>query len=235
MEINNYNIDSYTKNYLDRCVDKFRIELLNESYLISKKCGNGKITPDIIDKAMRSELKQHDVNTNYRRNRKIVFYGILVGLLYTMCGCIVFFIQNTDFNPEKELGQFIIGIGLMLVLIFTSLSFLYTNKKRMLEENQNRLSQRQFLIVEKWSEIEKIVSSISNKKLVTIQSILPELLNLCKDLVSNDEISSVLYLRNKVLHEDIDLSDFEIYNAIGIEDKILAILKMHYSANVGKR
>lgn len=37
MEINNYKIDSLDKEYLDECVNSFRLDLLHEAYMLSKR------------------------------------------------------------------------------------------------------------------------------------------------------------------------------------------------------
>ena len=70
-----------------------------------------------------------------------------------------------------------------------------------------------------------MVSTIFKKKVITIQDVLPQLLDLCKDEVTVDEVSNVLFLRNKIVHENTMLSDFEINNTIDIENRIIALLK----------
>lgn len=74
-------------------------------------------------------------------------------------------------------------------------------------------------------KFEKLVSTIFKKKVITIQDVLPQLLDLCKDEVTVDEVSNVLFLRNKIVHENTLLSDFEINNTIDIENRIIALLK----------
>lgn len=224
MEINNYNIDSYSKEYLDRCVDNFRLSLLNEAYLFAKKNGDNQIDISSIDYALHKLLKNRDATAVSRlKRRRYTYLGMLIGLIYTLCGCIVFFIQNLDFQPDKDLGQMIIGVGLATVVFFACWGT-YSNRKH-IYENESVQPHRQFLVVEKWSEIEMMVSSIYQMKVITIQSILPKLLELCKDEISVDDISSVLYIRNKILHDNVMLSNFEFYNSINIENKIIDLLK----------
>lgn len=229
MEINNYNIDSYSKDYLDRCVDKFRLSLLNEAYLYSRKNGDEQINFVSIDFALRKLLKNRNSDSiNRAKRRRLSYLGVLTGLLYTLCGCIIFIIQNSDFEPNKDLGQMVIGIGLAVVVLFTCLGIFF-NKRRIYDNEGILQPHRQFLIVEKWSEIEKMVSLICHMKIVTIQSVLPKLMELCQDEITIDDVSSVLFLRNKIVHENVELSQFEFHNAIAIENRILALL--HDKAN----
>ena len=81
------------------------------------------------------------------------------------------------------------------------------------------------MIVHKWSEIENLVNSMSPMSVNTIQSILPILLDICKEDISSDDISSVLYLRNKILHDNASIPDFEIDLALRTENRIISKLK----------
>ena len=225
MEINNYNIDSCSKEYLDRCVDNFRLNLINESYLVSRKKGMNHIDSMSIDVAQHKLLKTRDINADYNfKYRRVAYLGTLTGLLYILCGCIVYLIQNINFNPGKELGQLIIGLGAAIVVLFICLGVV-NDKRRLYDRMYTLQPHRQLIIVEKWSEIEKLVSTIFKQKVITIQDVLPQLLDLCKDEVTVDEVSNVLFLRNKIVHENTMLSDFEINNTIDIENRIIALLK----------
>lgn len=81
------------------------------------------------------------------------------------------------------------------------------------------------MIVHKWSEIENLVNSMTPMRVNTIQSILPILLDICKEDISSDDISSVLYLRNKILHDNASIPDFEIDLALRTENRIISKLK----------
>lgn len=98
---------------------------------------------------------------------------------------------------------------------------IFVNKSRHLfaTENSNKLN-KQYMIVHKWSEIENLVNSMSPMRVNTIQSILPILLDICKE-----DISSVLYLRNKILHDNASIPDFEIDLALRTENRIISKLK----------
>ena len=55
--------------------------------------------------------------------------------------------------------------------------------------------------------------------------ILLTLLDICKEDISSDDISSVLYLRNKILHDNASIPDFEIDLALRTENRIISKLK----------
>ena len=117
--------------------------------------------------------------------------------------------SSASFSVQKELGQWKFARGIMCIMqeVFSmpaSLLIVPPNEK---------------------SEIEKLVSTIYKKEVITIQAVLPQLLDLCKDEVTVDEVSNVLFLRNKIVHENTMLSNFEINNTIDIENKIIALLK----------
>ncbi len=227
METNNYNIDAITNEYLNQCVSSFRMDLLHEAFLMSINNKDEHITKHAIDEALFKILRNEV--SSYRKadykNRKIVNYGILIGLLYTLCGCIIFVVQNTTFKPEKDLGQMVMVIGLSLSVIFATWGILIKKAKHLSVYESTIQPHRQYLIIHKWIEIERLLNSFTSIEVNTIQSLLPKLLDLCKGTVSPDEISNVLYLRNKIIHENIKLSDLEINMAIRTENKIIAKLQ----------
>lgn len=227
MEINNYKIDSLDKEYLDECVNSFRLDVLHEAYMLSKKRSEAGITQSSIDEALSNILRNDNVSSKrlYFRGRRLVYLGVLLGLLYTVCGCVIFFVQNTNFRPDKDLGQFVMILGLAVSACFAILGF-FVNKSRHLlaPENSNKLN-KQYMIVHKWSEIENLVNSMTPTRVNTIQSILPTLLDICKGDISSDDISSVLYLRNKILHDNASIPDFEIDLALRTENRIISKLK----------
>lgn len=109
MEINNYKIDPLDKEYLDECVNSFRLDLLHEAYMLSKKRDEEGISQKSIDEALANILRNNNVSSKrlYFKGRRLVYLGVLTGLLYTVCGSVIFFVQNTNFRPDKDLGQFV--------------------------------------------------------------------------------------------------------------------------------
>jgi len=172
-------------------------------------------------------LRNNNVSSKrlYFKGRRLVYLGVLTGLLYTVCGSVIFFVQNTNFRPDKDLGQFVMILGLAVSACFAIFG-IFVNKSRHLfaTENSNKLN-KQYMIVHKWSEIENLVNSMSPMRVNTIQSILPILLDICKEDISSDDISSVLYLRNKILHDNASIPDFEIDLALRTENRIISKLK----------
>lgn len=126
-------------------------------------------------------------------------------------------------DADKDAAKFVKS-GAAMVVLFVCLGVV-NNKRHLYDRIYSLQPHRQLIIVEKWSEIEKLVSTIFKKKVITIQDVLPQLLDLCKDEVTVDEVSNVLFLRNKIVHENTMLSDFEINNTIDIENRIIALLK----------
>lgn len=227
MEINNYKIDPLDKEYLDECVNSFRLDLLHEAYMLSKKSDEEGISQKSIDEALANIVRNNNVSSKrvYFKGKRLVYLGVLTGLLYTVCGSVIFFVQNTNFRPDKDLGQFVMIMGLAVSACFAIFG-IFVNKSRHLfaTENSNKLN-KQYMIVHKWSEIENLVNSMSPMRVNTIQSILPILLDICKEDISSDDISSVLYLRNKILHDNASIPDFEIDLALRTENRIISKLK----------
>ena len=207
MEINNYKIDPLDKEYLDECVNSFRLDLLHEAYMLSKKRDEEGISQKSIDEALANILRNNNVSSKrlYFKGRRLVYLGVLTGLLYTVCGSVIFFVQNTNFRPDKDLGQFVMILGLAVSACFAIFG-IFVNKSRHLfaTENSNKLN-KQYMIVHKWSEIENLVNSMSPMRVNTI--------------------SSVLYLRNKILHDNASIPDFEIDLALRTENRIISKLK----------
>ena len=196
MEINNYKIDPLDKEYLDECVNSFRLDLLHEAYMLSKKSDEEGISQKSIDEALANILRNNNVSS-----------------------------KRVNFRPDKDLGQFVMIMGLAVSACFAIFG-IFVNKSRHLfaTENSNKLN-KQYMIVHKWSEIENLVNSMSPMRVNTIQSILPILLDICKEDISSDDISSVLYLRNKILHDNASIPDFEIDLALRTENRIISKLK----------
>ena len=141
MEINNYKIDPLDKEYLDECVNRFRLDLLHEAYMLSKKRGEEGISQNSIDEALANILKSDNVSSKrlYFKGRRLVYLGVLTGLLYTVCGSVIFFMQNTNFRPDKDLGQFVMVMGLAVSACFAIFG-IFVNKSRHLfaTENSNK-------------------------------------------------------------------------------------------------
>lgn len=63
MEINNYKIDPLDKEYLDECVNSFRLDLLHEAYMLSKKSDDEGISQKSIDEALANILRNNNVSS----------------------------------------------------------------------------------------------------------------------------------------------------------------------------
>lgn len=227
MEVNKYNLDAITNEYVNDCVSNFRMDLLHEAYLISIKSKDKNITQHTVDEAL-FRIRKNENSTTRRvdyKYKKLASYGVLIGLLYTLCGCIIFVVQNTAFRPEKDLGQMVMVIGLSVSVIFSAWNILINKARQMSLSDSSVRSQHQYLVIHKWIKIESLVNSFTPIEVSTIQNLLPKLQDICKGVVSADDISTVLYVRNKILHENGKVSDLEVEMAVRIENLIISKLQ----------
>lgn len=74
---------------------------------------------------MANILRNNNVSSKrvYFKGKRLVYLGVLTGLLYTVCGSVIFFVQNTNFRPDKDLGQFVMIMGLAVSACFAILEF----------------------------------------------------------------------------------------------------------------
>ena len=80
MEINNYKIDPLDKEYLDECVNSFRLDLLHEAYMLSKKSDDEGISQKSIDEALANILRNNNVSS-----KRVYFKGRRVNRITLYC------------------------------------------------------------------------------------------------------------------------------------------------------
>ncbi|WP_444379461.1 hypothetical protein [Prevotella sp.] len=219
-----YCIDLNAQDLLEKGLVDVREVLLNIAYLNSEKRGDSQILESDVEVALEKVLKTKDAISKENRIRKWLKIWALSGMLYSFIGVFVFVVQNMRFDPSKQLGLLIIGLG-MTLSVFSIFALSMLNHSRWLYKlSTDETGIDQFQVVRKWNEIEQLLVSTMKIKSKNYQVLLSYLIGLCNERISTKELTELIVLRNRLVHENVTLPRDEILNALATENKIISIL-----------
>ena len=158
----NESMTNSAKYALDDILHEYRENLLEEAYMYSSsdKHGNKEISLKDIYYA-KDRIERSLINNQPQQNKKKRFYYILAlsGIMYSMIGAIIFIIQNSVFDIQKDLGIILSVVGLFITIY----SYILYKLKDQSENNQYKelylLRHHHvddFLVVKLWAQIEKL-------------------------------------------------------------------------------
>lgn len=189
-----YCIDLNAQDLLEKGLVDVREVLLNIAYLNSEKRGDSQILESDVEVALEKVLKTKDAISKENRIRKWLKIWALSGMLYSFIGVFVFVVQNMRFDPSKQLGLLIIGLG-MTLSVFSIFALSMLNHSRWLYKlSTDETGIDQFQVVRKWNEIEQLLVSTMKIKSKNYQVLLSYLIGLC-----NERISTIMNTANLLL------------------------------------
>lgn len=223
---NNMVLDTFATEYLEMSLNDLRQKLIDEAYMNSQNRESSIIEKIDVEAAINKIVKHKKVLSTEFKIRRLTRLVALTGICYSCIGMLIFIFQNTVIDPKKDLGLILIGIGMSITMGSYLLLSLFNNRKDFGKNRTNEeTKQEQYLIVQKWKEIEEMVSSTMDVKIRNFQYLLASLIQLCDGKISIDELANLVSLRNKIVHEDVVFHKDVILKALVLEDKIISILK----------
>lgn len=218
-------LDAVTSEYLERFLNDMRQKMINNAYLSSQRRKSTIIEKQDINAAIENVVNNKQRKTTNMKVRKMMRLTALTGVLYSLIGLLIFIFQNIEFDPKKDLGSIILGIGVSITIISCLFLQRLNHHDVLKEKSYDSKQQAQFLIVQKWTEIENLVSSKMNVKIKNFQFLLSGLIKLCEGKIEIHELADLVSLRNQIVHEDVILHNDEIMHALILESRIISILK----------
>lgn len=223
---NNMVLDTFATEYLEISLNDLRQKLIDEAYMNSQNRESSIIEKIDVEAAINKIVKHKKVMSTEFKIRRLTRLVALTGICYSGIGMLIFIFQNTVIDPKKDLGLILIGIGMSITMGSYLLLSLFNNRKDFGKNRTNEeTKQEQYLIVQKWKEIEEMVSYTMDVKIKNFQYLLASLIQLCDGKISIDELANLVSLRNKIVHEDVVFHKDVILKALVLEDKIISILK----------
>lgn len=219
-------LDTFATEYLEISLNDLRQKLIDEAYMNSQNRESSIIEKIDVEAAINKIVKHKKVMSTEFKIRRLTRLVALTGICYSGIGMLIFIFQNTVIDPKKDLGLILIGIGMSITMGSYLLLSLFNNRKDFGKNRTNEeTKQEQYLIVQKWKEIEEMVSYTMDVKIKNFQYLLASLIQLCDGKISIDELANLVSLRNKIVHEDVVFHKDVILKALVLEDKIISILK----------
>ena len=122
-------LDAETTVYLDRSLNELRQRLLKDA---ARSANNGKIEKQDIDNAIENLARTKTSVSWDKKMHRMLYLLSITGVFYSMIGILVFVFQNIDFNPHRDIGLLIIGIGMSLTVMSTLFNSILKNRRKTL-------------------------------------------------------------------------------------------------------
>lgn len=188
---------------------------------------------DILEaKESLFKAKLEKEKAEYRRKRMMMLISS-TGALYSVIGIFIYIYQNKDFTIEKNLGLIITFVGILTAIMGFFYSFLFTKRYDAIQkvDSEYQNDDNDFDIIKKWQIIEKLGSNLMRQKGYSTnesKSINDILKFLSMELKSDKlylEMRELLSIRNKILHEEYNLSRNEKQLYLNKAEKIIKLLE----------
>ncbi len=221
------------KEALGELTEKFREDLLSKALDNAQKrdTANKEISlRDILDaKQLFGKLEEKE-KYEFKIKRKTLLISIS-GAVYAIAGILIYLFQNNRFTLENDLGLIIAVIGILLSLI----SFLYGQinfKKDLFTTTSTFKSTTDYEIVNRWQIIETLAKQLmtDDDQREAKNNSVGFLIRFLSHKVAEDkkeflQIRELLQIRNKILHEDYNLSDVDRKRYLDFADVLIQRLE----------
>lgn len=232
VEIYNEKLTPSAKEALESTMIEFQELILQKANSIAQK---GQTADKEISLRDIIEAKEALFNSKVEKDRadyrgkRLMTYITLSGALYSIVGVALYVIQNKKFSIEKDLGLLVAFTGVITIFLgfaYAQLLNKRQSEKRILRE-EDLFEENDFELIRRWQIIEKMGSNLmmksgySSNQAKSINDILRFLsLELRNDRLSSD-LKELLTMRNKILHEQYQLSRHEKQFYLDKADKII--------------
>ncbi len=222
---------------LDKMVSEYRDSLLEKAFLLAQERETASKEISLRDILETNQLKHSGIGIEKSENRKKRMISLLAlsGAVYSVLGILIYLFQNKKFAVETDLGLIIAITGIIISLI----SFLYgqlISKRYSFTQTTTATSiysqSNDYDIVKRWQIIETLAKKFmteADQKEAKNNSV-GFLIRFLSHKVAKDEkeflkIRELLQMRNKILHQQYNMSDNERKEFLELADDLIERLE----------
>ena len=231
--------DSLTKSAkyaLDDILNEYRDNLLGEAYMSSTNNDSGKKEISVKDIYYAKEIiERSNKNVLFRINKRKRLYSLfaLSGIVYTMIGALIFFVQNSSFDMDKDLGPLLSLMGLFITVVSYILYKLYDQKENYSNKEFNFMRSYHvddFMVVRLWTQIEQLgqkMMRLDNYEVdrTNVSSVIAYLNTILTEAGDGIKLKDILQTRNEIVHGVTEHSKAKIEEIIATENLFIEKLE----------
>jgi hypothetical protein len=229
------------KEELDKITSEFREMLFERAFSIANERDTASKEISLRDILEAQQfLRQVNSRSNRIEEKKSRFFTLITisAIIYAIGGIIIYLVINKNFSFEKDLGLIIAIVGVLLAL-FSMLGLLFTKKfnNSSLFNSEKRIEKTEdnFELVRRWQKIEELSKKLmteSDEKGSTPNSVGFQIRFLSHKIAKDEteflKIRELLQIRNKILHENYNISPKEFNQFIRFADELIERLEFIY-------
>jgi hypothetical protein len=229
------------KEELDKITSEFREMLFERAFSIANERDTASKEISLRDILEAQQfLRQVNSRSNRIEEKKSRFFTLITisAIIYAIGGIIIYLVINKNFSFEKDLGLIIAIVGVLLAL-FSMLGLLFTKKfnNSSLFNSERRIEKTEdnFELVRRWQKIEELSKKLmteSDEKGSTPNSVGFQIRFLSHKIAKDEteflKIRELLQIRNKILHENYNISPKEFNQFIRFADELIERLEFIY-------
>lgn len=231
--------DSLTKSAkyaLDDILNEYRDNLLGEAYMTSTNNDSGKKEISVKDIYYAKEIiERSNKNVLFRINKRKRLYSLfaLSGIVYTMIGALIFFVQNSSFDLHKDLGPLLSLMGLFVTIFSYILYKFYDQNEDYSNKELNIIRSYyvdDFIVVRLWTQIEQLgqkIMRLDNFEVdrTNVSSVIAYLNTILTETGDRIKLKDILQTRNEIVHGVTEHSKAKIEEIIATENLFIEKLE----------
>lgn len=231
--------DSLTKSAkyaLDDILNEYRDNLLGEAYMTSTNNDSGKKEISVKDIYYAKEIiERSNKNVFFRINKRKRLYSLfaLSGIVYTMIGALIFFVQNSSFDLHKDLGPLLSLMGLFVTIFSYILYKFYDQNENYSNKELNIIRSYyvdDFMVVRLWTQIEQLgqkMMRLDNFEVdrTNVSSVIAYLNTILTETGDRIKLKDILQTRNEIVHGVTEHSKAKIEEIIATENLFIEKLE----------
>jgi hypothetical protein len=226
---------------LDKITNEFREILLESAFNLASERDTASKEISLRDVLeAQQHLRQKVSKSKLIEEKKNRFFTLISvsAIIYAIGGIIIYLVINKTFSFEKDLGLLISIIGVLLAL-FSMLTLLisrrYDGHSPLSLEKRIERTDDSFELVRRWQKIEELSKKLMNEsdEKESISNSIGFQIRFLSHRIAKDEteflkIRELLQLRNKIVHENYNLSQKEFTQFINFADELIERLEYIY-------
>lgn len=234
---NIYNSLTKSAKYaLDDILNEYRDNLLGEAYMISSNNESGKKEISVKDIFYAKKIiERNNKNVLLRINKRKRLYSLLAlsGIVYTMIGVLIFFLQNSSFDIDKDMGPLISLTGLFITIISYLMYKFFEQNENYSNKELNTMRSYYvdgFMVVRLWTQIEKLgqeMMRIDNFETdrTNVSSVIAYLNTIFTEAGDKIKLKDILQTRNEIVHGVTEHSKAKIEEIVATENLFIEKLE----------
>jgi hypothetical protein len=180
---------------------------------------------DIMAASMSKGVPMGKRNVAYARRRRFSTLLIFSGVVYAFAGLLIYLYQTGRFDAKDSLGLSVSIIGALVAVVgYLMRDFIYGYPF----SRTMSLSSSDFELVEKWQEIESLAKKIitASEKVDPNSTSVASTIKFLTTKIATDpgesaKIRELLAIRNRIVHEQLRLSDKTRFEMSEFADKLI--------------